>query len=296
MSASEQPRRIVVGVDATGSADNAICVAIDLAHRFDASIEMVHAVEPAHHLGRETGPADLGAAQQAVRTRLGASLPGALLPYVSEEHHLVVEAGHPTQVLLERAAVEGTGLLILGAHRRHGLLDLRSTAHAVLGHAECPVWIHAGPVPEVRRILVPVDLSDESLRALDAARAWAGGWGATIVALHCFLSPELFYGHGYPVPGPTYVVDKLRDDARKEFEQRMKAVSWGDVPHETVFLEASPAEQILKMQDDVDLVMMGTHGRTGLSRVILGSVARTIIGEAQVPVITMRAPEREWLI
>jgi nucleotide-binding universal stress UspA family protein len=296
MSESEHPRRIVVGVDAIGSADNAICAAIDVAHRFDATIEMVHAVESAHHLGHEPQAEDLDAAKQSIRTRLGASLSGALLPYVSEEHHLVVQAGHASQILLERAAIEGTDLLVIGAHRRRGLLDLRSTAHVLLSHAECPVWIQEGPVPEVRRILVPVDLSDESLLALRTACSWAGSWGATIVALHCFLSPELFYGHGYPVPGPTYVVDQLRDDARADFEAQMAAFAWGDVPHETVFVEASPAAQILEMQDGVDLVMMGTHGRTGLSRVILGNVARTVVGEAHVPVVTLRSAERQWLM
>ena len=53
---------------------------------------------------------------------------------------------------------------------------------------------------------------------------------------------------------------------------------------------------VLEMQDDVDLVMMGTHGRTGLSRVILGNVARTVAGEAHVPVVTMRSAERQWLM
>ena len=62
-----------------------------------------------------------------------------------------LRAGHPAQVLLERAAVPDTSLLVIGAHRRRGLLDLRSTAHLLMSRAECPVWVQEGPVREVRR-------------------------------------------------------------------------------------------------------------------------------------------------
>ena len=112
--------------------------------------------------------------------------------------------------------------------------------------------------------------------------------------LHCFVSPELYYGHGYPVPGPTYVVDKLRDDARAEFEAVMAGLDWAGLEHQAVFVESNPATQILEMQDDIDLVVMGTHGRTGLSSMILGNVTYTIIREGTVPVVALRHPERAW--
>jgi nucleotide-binding universal stress UspA family protein len=288
-----RPQRIVVGVDATGSSENAVSVAIDLAQRFHASIELVHAVEP-HAFRSSVSEDEIEAARRAVRLKLEASLPGALLACVGEEHHLVVRAGHAAQVLLERTAVEDTGLVVLGAHRRRGLLDLRKTAHVLMSRAECPVWIQEGPVREIHRILVPVDLSDESLRALHSGCVWASVFGARVIALHCFVPPELFYGHGQP--GPTYVIDTLRDDTRDEFEKAMSGHDWHGVEHDVVFVEANPATQILEMQDDVDLVMMGTHGRTGLAGVILGNVANRVLREAHLPVVTMRHAGREWLV
>jgi nucleotide-binding universal stress UspA family protein len=283
----------VVGVDGGESSANALHVALGLAESFSGALELVHAVEP-HAFSSRVTVEQLAAARQAVRLRIEGSLPGALLVALREPQQLVVQAGHAAEVLLERVGVAGTGLAVLGGHRRKGLLDLHKTAQLLMSRAECPVWIQEGPVRDVRRILVPVDLSAESLRALGTATAWAGVLGARVSALHCFVPPELYGGH--TAVGPTYVVDTLREDARAAFEQALAAHDWQGVPHEQVFREADPVVQVLAMQDDVDLVMLGTHGRTGLAGVILGNVAQRVVREAHVPVVTMRAPGREWLL
>ena len=293
--AAHPPRRIVVGVETGGSSDNAVAAAVELARRFEARIELVHAVRPTR-FGHEVEPELLEAARRAVRLHLEATLAGALLPYVSEEHHLVVAPGHPAAVLLERAEEPDTGLVVLGAHRRHGLLNLKNAAQNVIMRAQCPVWVQEGPVRDVRRILVPVDLSRESLEALATACRWATTLRAAVVVLHCFVTPELYVGHGAPVPGPTYVVDRLRDDARAEFEGAMERFEWGGVGHRTVFAEESPVTQVVAMQDEVDLVLLGTHGRTGLSALVLGNTAASVLREVHLPVVTLRAPGREWLL
>ncbi|MHC5209996.1 MAG: universal stress protein [Planctomycetota bacterium] len=287
------PQRIVVGVDASSSSENAVLVALRLAERFSGEVELVHAVEP-HAFSSRVSDDELEAARRAVRLRLEGSLPGALVAAVREPQHLLVQAGHAATVVLERAAVEGTGLVVLGGHRRKGLLDLHKTAHLVISRAECPVWTQEGPVRDVHHILVPVDLSDESLRALSTATAWAAALGARVTALHCFVPPEMYGGH-MPA-GPTYVVDTLREDARQAYEDTLAKHDWRGVVHEAIFHEADPATQVLEMQEDVDLVMMGTHGRTGLAGVILGNVAQRVLREAHVPVVTMRSPGRSWLL
>ena len=115
-----------------------------------------------------------------------------------------------------------------------------------------------------------------------------------MTALHCFVPPEMYGGH---MPdGPTYVVDTLREDTRQAFEEALAKHDWLGVAHAVVFHEGDPAAQVLAMQDDVDLVMMGTHGRTGLAGVILGNVAHRVVREAHVPVVTMRSPGRSWLL
>lgn len=297
MTTDHSPRRIVVGVDAFGYAENAINVALDLAERFGAKLELVHGVDAPHHLWPELTEEDLAEARRAVENRLRGALSGARLSAALAEHELVVErTRHPAELILERARREGTNLIVLGRHRRRGLLDLGSTVRHVLAGTHCPVWVQAGPVRVVRRILVPIDLSGESLTALHTALTWAQSMGAEVIALHCFQTPELFAGHGYPVPGPTYVVDQLCKDAEAEFRKVMDETDWQGVEHEVVFVEDNPAHRVLALQDTVDLVMMGSHGRTGLSGALLGNVAYTVIRDGHVPVLALRDPERAWIL
>jgi nucleotide-binding universal stress UspA family protein len=293
MSASALAR-IVVGVDLLGESEAAIHVALDLAHAFGAAIELVHGVSPPHPLWPDLQPHDVEGARHLVETRLEATAAGARLELDHVPHELVVEpAAHAAELLLRHA--EGASLLVLGRHRRRGLLDLGSTARTVLAKADCPVWVQSGPVRVVRRILVPVDLSEESLAALRTACAWATRLEARLVVLHCFQAPEL-PALDAPVTGPTYVVEKLRDDDKQEFQHAMEAFDFGEVPHETLLAEEDPAQRILDLQDEIDLVMMGTHGRTGLSAAVLGNVAYRVIREGHVPVVALRDPARRWLV
>jgi len=289
------PDRIVVGVDLRGGSDHAVAAAVDLAARFEADLELVHAVRPGR-FGATADTEQLAAARHAVRIHLEASLAGAILPWLEGERTLVVAAGHPAEVLLERVRQPGTGLAVVGGHRRHGLLDLRNTTHSLMVRADCPVWVQEGQVRPVRRILVPLDLSAESLLALRAACRWAAAFEAEVLVLHCFVSPELYGGHGMPVPGSTHVVDRLRDEERAEFERVLAAFDWQGVAHETVFVEDTPVAQIALLQDRVDLILLGTHGRTGLSALMLGNTAAAIVKESRVPVVTLRSPERAWLL
>lgn len=297
MSTVHPVRRILVGLDAAGYSDNALNVAIDLAERFDAVLDLVHGVRPPHPLWPDLTPHDVEGARKALVTRLEATVGGARLDLTTEPHRLVVESTqHPAELLVNRAREPGADLLVVGRHRRRGLFDFGSTLRAVCATAPCPVWVQAGPVRVVRRILVPVDLSEESLQALRLACAWARLFEARVHVVHCFQEPELAAGHGYPVAGPTYVVDQLAEDARKDFETQMAAFDWQGTPHDLEFVEDDPAHCVLDHQDRVDLVMMGSHGRTGLSAALMGNVALAVLRDGHVPVVVLRHPERQWLL
>jgi len=99
----------------------------------------------------------------------------------------------------------------------------------------------------------------------------------------------------YPVTGPTYVLDEAKAAAEKAYSEAMAAIEWGGIPNEHTFVEGDAIEQILAAQEGIDLIALGTHGRTGLSRVVLGNVAYGVLRAADVPVLAMRHPEREWL-
>ena len=100
------------------------------------------------------------------------------------------------------------------------------------------------------------------------------------------------------ISGPSYVIDEVRDAARQGFEQTMAEQSFEGLEPDLVFVEGRPVEAILGQVADGghDLVVLGSHGRTGLSSVVLGNVAYGVMREASVPTLALRHPGRDWLV
>ncbi len=145
------------------------------------------------------------------------------------------------------------------------------------------------------RLLVPVDFSPCSARAVDQAIALAEQLGGSIELLHAWNPPYEFGGFigNLTVSDegePRSVVELLRRESERQLEAlaartqprfaALKATLVDGEPRESIAAHAEPAR--------CDLVVMGTHGRTGLSRLLLGSVAEWVIRHAQVPVMTVR--------
>ena len=186
---------------------------------------------------------------------------------------------------------------MLGPHKQRRPIDFGSTARAVLARVPGSVWVQPSERRPIREILVPVDLSEHSLMALEMVCLLAADLGAKIHTLNCFTLPEASYSYGlsYPIAGPAYVMEEARAAAREGYESTMLDFQWGDVEHEHHFVEGDPVAQILALSSDVDLVALGTHGRTGLSAAVLGNVAYNVLKECPVPVLALRHPERKWL-
>lgn len=138
-----------------------------------------------------------------------------------------------------------------------------------------------------KALLVPVDFSPSSKRALAVARELAATLGAEIVLLHTFeqpftigeLSPLLaqqFYEEA--VPAASGALEKL---AKENGVTR------------TFFREGEAGPEIIRLAKELapDFIIMGTHGRTGLRHLVMGSVASYVIRHATMPVITVREPE-----
>jgi nucleotide-binding universal stress UspA family protein len=139
-----------------------------------------------------------------------------------------------------------------------------------------------------QKILVPVDFSDFSREALAAATGIAELRGAEITLLHVMIEPQA------SVPYEVYidwqkVKGEIRADAEKLLAQMaapgtsagkaVKRLEWGE--------PASTIVQVAK-EGSFDLIVMATHGRTGLSRLFLGSVAENVIRHAPCPVLSFR--------
>lgn len=139
----------------------------------------------------------------------------------------------------------------------------------------------------IKRILCPVDFSEFSRHALDSAVAIARQQRATVTALYVVPPPQTVYpafGIGAFVPY-VYSVEELQE-FQKALERFVAAV---DYPITAVSVEALVVDEILKRAADLpaDLIVIGTHGRTGFDRLILGSVAERVLVKAKCPVLTV---------
>jgi nucleotide-binding universal stress UspA family protein len=213
-----------------------------------------------------------------------------------------VATGIPSEEVITAAWAEDSDLIIVGTRGKTGLAHvlLGSTAERVIRGAPCPVMTVRTELADaeddgapsrpvtLERILVPVDFSDCSLDALAYAVVVAQQAQASLMLLHV-LEP-VSYGLDF-----TFGQSRTREEEREIWTKRLEGlVSSHQQPHmhmESQLRGGVPADSILDAVQSVscDLIIMGTHGRRGVSHVISGSVAETVLRKARCPVIAVRS-------
>lgn len=139
----------------------------------------------------------------------------------------------------------------------------------------------------IRKIVCPTDFSEYSDAAVDVAVGFARKFGARLDFVHVFQSPHFTTIDDSSQSTASRAIEILRDRARDQMKTLLTHVSEQGVAAEPVELEGTADERIVELSRDADLVVMGTHGRTGLRRLLLGSVAERVVRRAQCPVLTV---------
>jgi nucleotide-binding universal stress UspA family protein len=146
-----------------------------------------------------------------------------------------------------------------------------------------------------KRIFCPIDFSDASRAAMELAADLARRFGAELLLLHAYPIPGYTFPDGSVVASPRMMQD-LADQAVRHLEEWRadgeKLVGAARVSGETAIGE--PATEIVAAakRRGADLVVMGTHGRTGLEHALMGSIAERVVRRAHCPVLTVRPEPR----
>lgn len=138
----------------------------------------------------------------------------------------------------------------------------------------------------IQKILHPTDFSERSQSAFQLACSLARDHGARLIVLHVAAPTTMLYGD---------VVAEIADDSRKcELFNHLAKIHTPDpdVPCSHEFKEGDAADEILKTaaEQHCDLIVMGTHGRSGIGHLLMGSVAEKVVRKALCPVVTVKSP------
>ena len=139
------------------------------------------------------------------------------------------------------------------------------------------------------RILVPVDLGEQSQQVLQHAKAIADRFGSSLDLLYCFPNPVFPDATGLINPFSPELIEKARRDTEQELERLLTAAERDRYRSRSVAVVGDPLEDIVAYakREDIDLIVMGTHGRKGLTHMFLGSVAERVVRAAPCPVLTV---------
>ncbi len=145
-----------------------------------------------------------------------------------------------------------------------------------------------------KKILVPTDFSPHSSEAVRTAVDVAQKYGASITLLHVYEPVAYTLPEGYVLVTPQQLVDLNSELERRLGQAKADAEAAGARAVTTQLMQGPPPYEIVDFaqQNAVDLIVMGTHGRTGIKHTLLGSIAERVLRKASCPVLTVKAEER----
>lgn len=145
----------------------------------------------------------------------------------------------------------------------------------------------------LKHILVPTDFSEASEAAVKYGIALARAFKAQLHLLHV---PES--GEAAGVEHPMGLADTTQNPAGEQLSTLLTDGEMAELRPERVMRNGKPYNEIVRyaQEQDIDLIVMGTHGREGVARVLIGSVAEMVVRRAPCPVLTVHHPEHEFVL
>ena len=248
----------------------------------------------AHADNSQTNPPQVELPGEDIRHQLHEFVPADL--EINYDH--ILRQGDPADVIFELEKEHNVDLIVLGTHGRKGIERMiwGSVAERVIRNAECAV-LTLNPhiqestemlLEETNRILVPIDFSVHSYAALDFASALAATTNATITIL--YVDEAVAVGKDSSTP-------LNQEEHRDQTWARLVQVNptRPAIEHDHKILFGSARDQIAEFANSrhFDLIVLGTHGRTGVRRVLMGSVAEHVLRNIECPVITVKPGDKK---
>jgi len=291
-------KRILVPLDGSDMAERALAPALALAKAMSAKLFFVRVAIPLTlNLDPKLYQRMIEVRQVEAKRYLRSFQPSSSSTLVDIETQVLV--GRAARSIINFAQEKGIDLIVMSSHGRSGVNRwiYGSVADKVLHNAPCAkVIIHPQVIIEpfsIKRILVPLDGSSLAELALEPARALAEAVSAELISLHVTSTPQIDV---QPVPGwpGLNAVAEAADQEADAYLQGVQA-AMGDSPVSIRSLCASgpAAERIIDIADSqqVDLIVMCSHGRSVIERRVFGSVAEKVLRGANCVTLVIQGQE-----
>lgn len=286
--------RILFPTDGSACAAQAHRYAVDLADRYHATLHVLHVDErSARHQATTADAPDRDAPADSEETF---SLPPDASTTTHTEQHVLTHPS-PPQGILMHAAEHDIDLIVMGTHGRRGIARavIGSVAEEVVRRSECPVFTVRAQetgvsVPHFDHVLVPVDFSEHMPALLHHAGCLAEDYDVPVHLLH--VVEQIVLPTAYGIQPPDVDQTGMRKAARDVLAEYRAGLEARGLEAHALLRNGHPARQILRTVESASgapLVMLSTHGRTGVQRLLLGSVAENVIRRSIRPVFVVKA-------
>jgi nucleotide-binding universal stress UspA family protein len=300
-------KKILATTDFSASSQVGVRCARAFAKKLDAAIELVYVVEPVVcFAGGEN--ILLALDDSAVIEQAGKDLDKIAQRQSKPDFPVasVVKVGKPFHEIATLARNRQTDLIVISTRGHTGLKRalLGSTAERVVRHAPCPVLTVPSQIPgervneasvfRLKKILVPIDFSETSAQALPYAAAMARQFDAEIILLHVVEPLLIPAGLGYMRSG-VRDTDRNSEQIAKTNLHCVSEEFFGESDCARIMARTgAPHREITAAAKELgaDLIVLTTHGYTGLKHVLLGSTAEQVVRHADCPVMVVRRTER----
>lgn len=287
--------KVLVAVDFSESSRDAMRAAVRIANEADAELVVLHAWHvPAAFAGEAFSivPELTEGMTEVAERGLAAALRDARAAGAKRVSGRAI-SGEPWIEIVEAATDPAIELVVVGTHGRTGLRRflIGSVAEKVARHAACSVLVVRSESEPTgfTDVLCPVDFSECSQAAVEVARTLARSGGSGITLMHVVEAPITYAGGVFD----TALLRNLEVAAARSLDQlagRLRERVTVAVSTRTAI--GHPGAEVLEVLDHdhaFDLVVLGSHGRTGITRVLVGSVAEKILRHAHCSVLVARS-------
>lgn len=280
-------KEIMVATDFSERSDRALRRATLLARQSGASIELVHVVDddqPRRFIDAERNEAENLLHQLAATLRDVDGVPCKTR----------VNLAAPFVGIAQAAEDAAPDLLVIGPHRRQVLRDvfIGTTAERTIRSVGCPtLMVNAVPAGNYRHVLLATDLSDSSRDALQRFPALGIGKQARNSVLYVFasLALRLAFSNSIPQDEQEHYLTEQQKEASRRLSDFLASAKLGNVKPIVRYEMTAAPHEILGLADEeqVDLIVLSTYGRSGISRALIGSVTKQVLRNSPVDVLAI---------